>query len=217
MIGGRVGSRSWVPAAVGRAVSWTSVVLVSGRECTWAFGTGCTGCGAGRSRPVSLSRRLGAGHVRAVPGAAWRAGSGVDHRAVHGAVLHADRRNSGCAGGRRVRVRAVDAGRLDGRPASCGNRSDGRRGHLDRRGGTPASPRRPVEPCCTAWPGRRRGGWGDGVGGIVFLLTGRGTRRLDDLLHARGRLMSVPVGLPAGLALGFVIEARRRWRSPHAR
>ena len=50
-----------------------------------------------------------------------------------------------------------------------------------------------------------------GVGGIAFTLTGRGMHRLDDLLRANGRLLAVPVALPVGLALGLVVDARRRW------
>ena len=75
-----------------------------------------------------------------------------------------------------------------------------------------ALPPRPAEPMLHGLA--RQAAWRVGVtglGGIVFVLAGRGTQRLDDLLHARGRLLAVPVGLPVGLALGLVIEAHRRW------
>ena len=76
-----------------------------------------------------------------------------------------------------------------------------------------ALPRRQAEPVLHGLA--RQAAWRlgvTGIGGIVFVLAGRGTQRLDDLLHARGRLLAVPVGLPAGVALGLVIEAHRRWR-----
>src|SRR5690349_5255979 len=76
-----------------------------------------------------------------------------------------------------------------------------------------ALPRRRAEPVLHGLA--RQAAWRlgvTGIGGIVFVLAGRGTQRLDDLLHARGRLLAVPVGLPAGVALGLVIEAHRRWR-----
>ena len=67
-----------------------------------------------------------------------------------------------------------------------------------------AMPRRPAESVLNGLA--RQAAWRlavTGIGGIVFVLTSRGTRGLDDVLHARGRLLAVPVGLPAGLALGL--------------
>ena len=173
-------------------------------------GTGYGVRGGAEQKPL-VAARLGAGHVEPSLRCRWRRGSGVDHRAVHGAVLHADRRDSGCAGGRRVRVRAVDAGRLDGRPASCGNRSDGRRSHLDRGAVIPERCRTARRSrCCTAWPA---GGWRLGVTGGRWhrlRLHRPGHPAAGRAAHARGRLMSVPVGLPAGLGLGLGSSGRPR-------
>ncbi len=75
-----------------------------------------------------------------------------------------------------------------------------------------ALPRRPAEPVLYGLA--RQVAWRlgvTGIGGIAFALAGRGTRRLGDLFLAQGRLRGVPIGLPAGLALGLVIETRRRW------
>jgi uncharacterized membrane protein len=49
-----------------------------------------------------------------------------------------------------------------------------------------------------------------GIGGTLFAVVQFGARRLDDTVGADGRLARVPIGLPAGLALGLVAEARRR-------
>ena len=49
-----------------------------------------------------------------------------------------------------------------------------------------------------------------GIGGVVFALVQSGTRKLDEAVGAQGRLARFPIAVPAGLAVGWAIEARRK-------
>ena len=52
-----------------------------------------------------------------------------------------------------------------------------------------------------------------GIGGASFAVVRGGVRRLDATVGADGRLAAVPVAVPAGLLLGFVLESHRRRRA----
>ncbi len=71
--------------------------------------------------------------------------------------------------------------------------------------------RRPGEPVVRGLT--RQAAWRTtvtGIGGVVFALVQSGTSRLDDALGAQGRLARFPIAVPAGLAVGWAIEAQRK-------
>src|SRR4051812_6311123 len=49
-----------------------------------------------------------------------------------------------------------------------------------------------------------------GLGGTLFILAEEGVRRLDARVGAGGRLAAVPLAVPVGLALAYVLERRER-------
>ncbi|HTY72560.1 MAG TPA: alpha/beta-hydrolase family protein [Actinomycetes bacterium] len=78
-----------------------------------------------------------------------------------------------------------------------------------------AIPKRPGE--AVARGALRQSAWrtaATGVGGATFAAVQLGTETLDRLLGANGRIARMPVAIPAGLLLAFVVESRRRQGLP---